>query len=73
MFLPLALVVLDDMRTRQSLGDVSSDGSTIDIMSSGDEDIDITNDLDPPESARHYITDANNSEFAQEYVFQLIL
>lgn len=40
-------------------------------MSSGDEHIDITNDLDPPESLNKYITDVNgsSSELAQEYLF----
>lgn len=46
-----------------------SDDSTIEIMSSGDELIDITNDLDPPESSTHYITEVNGSasEIAQRY------
>lgn len=49
---------------------ISSEGSTIDIMSSGDDYIDITNDLDPPESSTKFITDVNNSpsEIAQEYI-----
>jgi len=42
-------------------------------MSSGDERIDITNDLDPPENPKHYITEMNisDSELAQEYVLYL--
>lgn len=49
--------------------EVSSDDSTIEIMSSGDELIDITNDLDPSESSMHYITEVNGSasEIAQRY------
>lgn len=72
-FLPIALVVLDELKTNKTLGGESSDGSTIDIMSSGDEDIDITNDLDTPESETQYVIDVNSSEFAQKYVFQLNL
>jgi hypothetical protein len=54
------------MKNVNDVEDKSSDGSTIDIMSSGEENIDITNDLDPPESSNHYITDVNSSEIAQE-------
>lgn len=69
-FLP-ALAVIDSIKDGKPQEDVSSDGSTIDIMSSGDEHIDITNDLDPPENPNHYITDVNSSvsEIAQECVF----
>jgi len=64
----LALAVLDTIKDGKLVEDVSSEGSTIDIMSSGDEHIDITNDLDPPENPNHYITDVNSSvsELAQE-------
>lgn len=77
-FFYLALVVIDNMRNGKNAQDhdsISSDDSTIDIMSSGDEDIDITNDLDPPETSNKYITEVNNSasELAQEYVILLIL
>lgn len=57
----LALAVLDNIKDGKPVEDVSSEGSTIDIMSSGDEHIDITNDLDPPENLNHYITDINSS------------
>lgn len=58
----LALVVVDNMKGEKMIEDVSSEGSTIDIMSSGDEHIDITNDLDPPETS-------TVSDCAQEYIF----
>lgn len=64
-FLSVALVVLDDMRTRQNLRDASLESSIIDISSS-EEEVDMTNDLDSSEIARHYITDVNSSNFAQE-------
>jgi len=59
-----ALVVIDN-----ESNEISSDDLTIDIMSSGDDEhIDITNDLDPPESTKHYTTNVNSSvlEQAQE-------
>uniref|UniRef100_A0A2S2QJ24 Nuclear valosin-containing protein-like n=1 Tax=Sipha flava TaxID=143950 RepID=A0A2S2QJ24_9HEMI len=61
-----ALAAIDNMKNVNDVEDKSSDGSTIDIMSSGEENIDITNDLDPPESSNHYITDVNSSEIAQD-------
>lgn len=63
---PSALAAIDNMKNANEAEEKSSDGSTIDIMSSGEENIDITNDLDPPESPNHYITDVNSSEIAQE-------
>lgn len=61
------------MKDRKTLQELSSEDSTIDIMSSGDEHIDITNDLDPPESSAHYVTDVNSSasEIAQKSVFNI--
>lgn len=70
----LALVVVDNMKAGGNMKDVeevSSDDSTIDIMSSGDEHIDITNDLDPPPEAPIVLYNSD-PEFDQEYVFQLI-
>lgn len=61
-----ALQAIDNMKNGHNVEEKSSDGSTIDIMSSDEEQIDITNDLDPPESSSHYITDVNSSEIAQE-------
>lgn len=60
------MVAIDNMKNVTEVEDQSSDGSTIDIMSSGEDNIDITNHLDPPESSNHYITDVNSSEIAQE-------
>lgn len=70
----LALVAVDNMKDGKSVEEVSSEESTIDIMSSGDEHIDITNDLDPPESSTRYITETNGSasELAQRYILHLI-
>lgn len=48
---------------QKNVEEVTSEDSTIDIMSSGDEDIDITNDLDPPKTPGHYITDVNSSVY----------
>jgi len=64
---PSALVVLDTIKDDKPIvDDVSSEGSTIDIMSSGEDYIDIT--LDPPIDINPYITDVNSSasEIAQE-------
>ncbi|CAI6366354.1 unnamed protein product [Macrosiphum euphorbiae] len=63
-----ALVVIDTLKDDKPkpIDDVSSEGSTIDIMSSGEEYIDIT--LDPSIDINPYITDVNGSasEIAQE-------
>ncbi|XP_025202664.1 nuclear valosin-containing protein-like [Melanaphis sacchari] len=65
-----ALVALDETKKLKGAKalEYASEDSTIDIISSEDEDIDITNDLDPPENSNHYITEVNNSasELAQE-------
>jgi len=67
-FFPSALVVIDTLKDdkHKPIDDVSSEGSTIDIMSSGEEYIDIT--LDPSIDINPYITDVNGSasEIAQE-------
>lgn len=72
MYFYSALVVIDNMNDSPITENVlSSEESTIDVMSnSGDEEIDITNDLDPPESSENYITDVNHSvtESAKEYL-----
>ncbi|XP_050429869.1 nuclear valosin-containing protein-like [Adelges cooleyi] len=64
-----ALVVIESKKivNVKNVDPMSSEDSTIDIMSSGEEQIDITNDLDPPECS-NYITEVNvsGSEEAQE-------
>lgn len=49
----------------------SSDDSTIDIMSSGDDHIDIINDMLSPERSRHYLPEMNSSclEYDNKYIF----
>ncbi|XP_050521327.1 nuclear valosin-containing protein-like [Daktulosphaira vitifoliae] len=58
-----ALVVVDN-QGKENMNDhnsISSDDSTINIMSSGEESVDITNDFDPIESLNPNITEVNNS------------
>lgn len=71
----LALVAVDT-QGNENVNDhnsISSDDSTINIMSSGEESVDVTNDFDPVESWDPNVTEISSSVSTHELVSNLLL